>query len=180
VVNQLRVTSSIYSRHVDVVEGRSLSRLPGVRNEISPGREVLLFGADVILVNSISVREHRFNISNLEIKFSARLFLKGSTNRPDEGKHEDLLNIGHKVSSISLRSLNISSPNRVVKLSEVLDARRFRGLNKLFAGSLLSLKHFRDILNNQILKVLFVFISLNSYLFVFFAINPLCEQGLVA
>jgi hypothetical protein len=128
-LDELRVTSGIYCWYVDVIESNSSLGLPVVLDEIVPRREVLFLGAHVVLVNGVSVRDHGLNISNENIKLSARLFLEGSSNRPDEGEHEDLLNVGDEVGSVSIRSLGGSSPDGIVKLAEVHNAGRFRGRN---------------------------------------------------
>ena len=128
-LNELRVTSSIYCWHIDIVESNSGLGFPVVLDEIIPGREVLFLRTHVILVNGVSVREHGLNISKENIKFSARLFLEGSSNRPDKGEHENLLNISDEVGSIIIWSLGSGSPDGIVKFAEVNNASRLRGRN---------------------------------------------------
>jgi hypothetical protein len=63
VLNELRVTSSINCRHVNVVESNSSLGLPVVLDEVFPGGEILLFRAYMVLIDSVRVREHGLNIS---------------------------------------------------------------------------------------------------------------------
>jgi len=67
--------------------------LPVVWNLFLPRRPVLLFLVDVKLKYSIAVGEHRFNVTENVVDFSATGFINSDTNRPNDAKYKPFLDV---------------------------------------------------------------------------------------
>lgn len=70
-----------------------------------PSSPVLLLSADVVLVDSVAVREHRLNVTKDVIDLAAGLFINSGTNGPDDAEHEPLFNVEEEVATVLLLTL---------------------------------------------------------------------------
>jgi hypothetical protein len=84
----ITVSNSISSRNKHFVEWLIRSWFPVGTNFFIPKTPFLSFVINIIIINSRSIREHRFNISHFLIKEISSLFINTGSDSPNKTESE--------------------------------------------------------------------------------------------
>lgn len=87
-LDNITVSDGISSRNKHFMEWLIRSWFPVRSNFFIPKTPFLSFMIDIIIINSRSIREHRFNISHFLIEEISSLFINTGSNSPNKTESE--------------------------------------------------------------------------------------------